>query len=225
MRMAFVWLLVWSCCISTAVAQQVVRSYRADVALDIDTQGQVTHATPPDDLPPMFGAPIKEAALRWRFKPVTKSGVAVTARTYARIKLEVLQQAPGKYGVRVVCLSNGPSLIFMRAAKFPADMVRTRTEGKVQVEAIAQPDGSVTDVKVTDSSISGERVGTAKHSADVFERSARTAMQYMRAKPEWIDGKPVATRIKLPIAFNLNSSSGGGEASGTAVGSASGVGN
>lgn len=225
MRAAFAWLFVVWCCVGTVAAQQVVRSYRVDVALDIDTQGRVAHATLPDDLAPVFGAPIQGAVLHWSFKPVMKNGVAVTARTYARIKLEVFQQTKDKYGVRVVCLSNGPSLTFTKAPEFPADMVRTRTEGTVQIEAIVQPDGSVTDVHVTSSSISGERIGSPGYSARIFERAALAAMEHMRARPEWVDGKPVATHISLPIAYGLNSPSSGDEASGSAVGSVSGAAN
>jgi len=225
MRTVFAGLFMLSCCMGTAMAQQVVRSYRADVALDIDTQGQVAHATLPDDLAPMFDAPIQEAVSRWRFKPVMKDGIAVTARTYARIKLDVLQQAQDKFGVRVICLSNGPSLTFMQAPKFPADMMRTRTEGTVQMEAIVQPDGSVTDIRATDAKISGGRIGGPEHSKDAFRRAALAAMQHMQAKPEWIDGKPIATAISLPLAFGLNSAASGSGASGSAVGSASGTGN
>jgi hypothetical protein len=44
-------------------------------------------------------------------------------------------------------------------------------------------------------------------------------MQTMHAKPEWVDGKPVATTIVLPVSFGLNGTSNGdGGAMGSAVG-------
>lgn len=211
-------------CAGTASAQQVVRNIRVDVALDVDTQGRVVQATPPDDLMPALRGPLQQAVSHWRFKPMMKNGSAVTARTYGRVNLQMIEESPGKYGLRVVYLSNGPSLMFMRAPKFPAEMIRARTEGTLHMEAVVQPDGSLSDIRMTDATISASS-SNSKRAESVFERAARNAMASMQAKPEWVDGKPAATRISLPFAFGLNGPSGGGEASGSAIGSATGTAN
>lgn len=221
MKIAIASMLLFLLCIDAVAAQQVVRSYRADVALDIDTQGHVARATPPDDLPAMFAGSIQQAVAHWQFKPVMKDGVAVTARTYERIKFEILQQGPDKYGVRAVPLSNGPSLAFTKALKYPADMMRARTEASMRIEATAQPDGSVTNVRVSDIKVSGKLAGGPGHSMAVFERAAREAMQALQAKPEWIDGRPVATTFSMPFSYGLMAITGdGGSATGSAVGAA-----
>jgi len=209
-------------CAGTASAQQVVRNIRVDVALDVDTQGRVVQATPPDDLMPALRGPLQQAVSHWRFKPMMKNGSAVTARTYGRVNLQVIEESPGKYGMRTVYLSNGPSLMFMRAPRFPVEMLSARTEGTLQMEAVVQPDGSLSDIRMTGAKISTSS-GNSKRAESVFERAARDAMARMQAKPEWIDGKPVVTRINLPFAFGLNGPSAGGEASGSAVGSAIGA--
>lgn len=219
MRMAIASLLLLLIGIGATTAQQVVRSYRADVALDIDTQGHVAKATPPDDLPAALAPSVQQVASHWQFNPVVRDGVAVTARTYGRIKLEVLQQEPGKYGVRVVLLSNGPSLIFAKPLKYPASMMRARTEASMRIDAIVRPDGSVTDVRVSDNKVSGELIGSAGHAREVFERAARKAMEGLQAKPEWIDGKPVATSLSMPLSYHLMGAPGDGSAAtGSAVG-------
>lgn len=221
MRFAFVCLLVLACCMDAAHAGQAVRSYRADIALEVDTQGHVIKATPSDELPQSLVAPVQEIVARWRFQPVQRNGAAVTARTYARVMVELVPQGTDNYGLQVKYLSNGPSLIFTSMPAYPAPMMRGRAEGTVYMQAVVQPDGSVTDIRLQDFKSTGGTVGTTRHTAEVFARAAQGAMEKMQAKPEWVDGKPVATTFILPITFSLNGGSSMGVATGSAAGAAS----
>lgn len=225
MRLAFVCLFVFVCCVGTAEAQQSARSYRVDIALDVDTQGRVAQATPSDDLPQPLAVPVQGVVSQWRFQPRLQNGVAVTARTYARVMVELVPQGSDKYGLRLKYLSNGPSLKFTRPLAYPPAMMRARAEGTVTMAAVVQPDGSLTDIRLTDSKVTAHSATSSKHAAEVFAHVMQDAMQQMQAKPEWIDGKPVASAITLPITFSLMSGPSAGNASGSAVGAASGTSN
>lgn len=221
MRFAFVCLLVLACCMDAAHAWPAVRSYRADIALEMDTQGHVIKATPSDELPQSLVAPVQEIVARWCFQPVQRNGAAVTARTYARVMVELVPQGTDNYGLLVKYLSNGPSLTLTSMPAYPASMVRGGVEGTVYMQAVVQPDGSVTDIRLQDFKITGRTVGTTQHTAEVFARAVQGAMEKIQAKPEWVDGKPVATTFTLPFTFSLNGGSSMGVATGSVAGAAS----
>lgn len=222
MRCVLVVLLVLACCTGTAQAWQAVRGYRADIALEIDTQGQVTQATPSDELPRPLVAPVQAAVARWRFQPARHDGTAVTARTYARVMVQLVPRDADQYGVQVKYLSNGPSLTMAGMPAYPPELIRGRVEGTVYMQAVVQPDGAVTDVRLQSFDIPGRSVGTPRHSAEVFARAAQRALATMQARPEWADGKPVATTLTLPVTFSLIGGSSLGDTFGSVAGKADG---
>jgi TonB family protein len=215
MKGTAVWLLLLGS-VGVACAQPVARSFRYDLALDVDTHGHVAHVTLPDGVPTPFVAPLEEAASHWSFKAPLRDGVPMSARTYARIKLLLVPQSGDHFGIQIEFLSNGPSLQFTRNPLYPPEMMRARAEGTVDMSAIVQPDGSVTDIQLKHAELSQHDVVRTQHATEVFARAARETMQAMQARPEWIDGKPVATAIVLPVSFSLNGTS---EADGSASGS------
>lgn len=180
-----------------ADTQQVAREYAADVALDIGVDGQVTAVALPVDVPAMLVGPAQNAMKRWRFKSPVRDGHAVTARTYARTRLQLVQQPDGNYGLRVMFRSNGPKLTYGQPPRYPLDEIRHRNEGRLIMEAVAQPDGRLTDVHMIK-----HRFSDTHFSA--FQQSVMTALAHCRVTPEWVDGKPVATRIQIPFVFELN---------------------
>ena len=65
-------------------------------------------------------------------------------------------------------------------------------EGKVALVFVVQADGSVSDVAVTDA-----------FPGKIFVEAALRAVRQSRFKPGTKDGKPVATRVRLPLCFQL----------------------
>lgn len=181
-----------------AGGQQVAREYRAEVALDIDAHGQVTAVQLPADLPPVLAGPAREAIGHWRFEPPVRGGHAVTARTWARVRLQLLRQSDGNYGLRAVYGSNGPGLTFARRPDYPRNEIRQRGQGRLVMEATVQPDGTLTDVQMASYRFNHPDPGA-------FRTSAETVMRYAHAQPELVDGKPVATRIQVPFVWALQS--------------------
>lgn len=202
-----------------AIAQPAERSFRYDLMLDIDVQGHVSRVVLPDGMLAPFAVPLQEAARAWTFKAPVRNGVPVTSRTYARVKLQLIQRDKDHFGMKIDRLSNGPSLTFAHYPKYPPEMMRDRAEGTITMSAVVQSDGRVTDIQLKDAKLSQHVVVRTRHATEAFAQALREAMQTMLAKPEWVDGKPVATAIVLPMSFSLNGSSGGvANASGSAVG-------
>ncbi len=178
----------------------VVREYRAEVALDINAQGEVSAVGLPGDIPPMLAGPAREAIGHWRFRPPVRDGHAVTARTYAKATVQVVQQAHDTYGVRAVYRSNGPKLHFAQLPAYPPNEIRQRGQGGLVMEATVRPDGSLSDVHVA-----GLRFNHPNDGA--FIKSAEAVMEHASAQPELVDGAPVATRVQVPFTFTLREAS------------------
>lgn len=216
-RVATLLLLLGS--MGVACAPLTERSFRYDLALDIDVSGRVVRVTLPDGVPAPFVVPLEKAASGWIFKAPVRDGMPVKARTYARVKLLLVPQDKEHYAMRITVLSNGPSLAFTHNPLFPPEMMRARTEGTVYMSAVVQPDGRVTDIELEKADLSQHSVVNTPRAARLFAEAAREAMQTMQARPEWVGGHPVATSIVLPMSFSLNGTTGAdGSASGSAVG-------
>lgn len=65
-------------------------------------------------------------------------------------------------------------------------------EGKVELVFVVQSDGSVSDIEATDS-----------FPGKIFVGAALRAVRQWRFKPGTKDGQPVATRVRLPLRFQL----------------------
>jgi protein TonB len=65
-------------------------------------------------------------------------------------------------------------------------------EGKVELVFVVQTDGSVSDIEATDS-----------FPGKIFVQAALRAVRQWRFKPGTKDGQPVATRVRLPLRFQL----------------------
>ncbi|WP_297927255.1 energy transducer TonB [Metallibacterium sp.] len=85
-------------------------------------------------------------------------------------------------------------MVHMVPAKYPLRAARRGEQGWVDVEFTVNPDGSVSNVHVTDSK-----------PRYVFDRAAIDAVSRWRFKPALINGRPAAVVLKRQIEFKLSS--------------------
>ncbi|WP_297901651.1 energy transducer TonB [Metallibacterium sp.] len=84
-------------------------------------------------------------------------------------------------------------MVHMVPAKYPLRAARRGEQGWVDVEFTVNPDGSVSNVHVTDSK-----------PRYVFDRAAIDAVSRWRFKPALINGQPTAVVLKRQIEFKLS---------------------
>jgi TonB family protein len=190
-------LLLWS----TVSAQEVAREVMAEAALDVAPGGQVAHVQFLREIPEVLARPASEVMTHWRFEPVRREGRLVGAKTYARVKVQVVKLGEDRYGVQVLYRSNGPRLRPTVAPDYPLSETN-HGEGRLLAEAVVQPDGTLSHVEIVESHFSG---GPREK---LFRRSVMEAMQRWHADPEAVDGQAVATRIQIPITFCLGANGG-----------------
>ena len=181
---------------SAVSAQEVAREVAAEAALDVTSDGQVARAQMLTPIPEVLAKPASEVMTRWRFKPVRRHGRDVPAKTYARVKIQLLKAGADKYRIRVVYLTNGPRIQPTVTPYYPIAETG-HGEAHLLLQAIVQSDGSLSDVEVVEAHTSGGPLGR------LFRQSAIAALRRWHADPEVVDGRPIATHIRVPMSFCL----------------------
>ncbi len=206
-------LLVFPFC---AWSQQVVRTMPVVLQLDVNAQGAVTRVVPmqapvmhapagsagivvhtmPPPLPESLVKAATQVASSWHFKTRQVDGKPVSGRTWARAKLQIIKKGKDAYAVDLSYQGNGPYLYRTVATSYPPDMRRRGISAGLVVEYVVEPDGSLGDIKVTH--VLGDVT-----SGRSFRQAALASLGRSKAHPELIDGKPVATRVRTSVMFEL----------------------
>lgn len=102
----------------------------------------------------------------------------------------------GGTGGGVYQVGNGvssPVLIYGPRPNYTADAMRAKVQGNVDMEAVVQPDGSVTNVKV---------VRSLDRNFGLDEEAVRTVRTW-RFKPGMLRGQPVPVLVSIELSFTL----------------------
>lgn len=174
------------------------KSYQAGA--DVDAQGKVTATQFDADVPASIANVLTAAIKQWSFVPAKRDGQAVPAHTFIRLALKALPDAQGQYSLRISFRGNGPRLLKFVGPVYPEVAKRTGVSGSVILAATVQPDGHLSELDISN----GE--SRNKHALTAFERSALAAARQWRFAPEAVDGQPVATRMQIPVHFELRPS-------------------
>lgn len=189
-------LLALACVLPVHAAE--VRAKVFQVGANVDAQGKVT-ATQFDAAVPAGIANVLTAAMKqWRFVPARLNGQAVAAHTFVRVRLKATPDAQGQYALRISFVSNGPRLDREVGPRYPADAIRSRETATLLLEATVQADGHLSDLNVSGKSSSPRTMRE-------FKKNVLEAARQWRYTPETVDGQAVATRMRIPFHFELNS--------------------
>lgn len=183
-------------CAQAVHADEVREAYFA-IGADVDAGGHVTATEPEADVPAPLAKILEAAVRQWQFVPATVNGQAVAAHTFVKLKLRVTPDTRGGHDVRIIFQGNGPRLAKHKLLpKYPVKAVSMGRAGFVYLDATVQPDGHLSDMKVSNR--------FEEWPADkVFYAAVLAAARHWNADPEQVEGKPVATRLRIPVNFTL----------------------
>lgn len=201
-----------------AGAQQVVRKLPVALQLDVNGQGQVTAVAfmdPPKvrmgvhgplitfpgqqvALPDVLANAVKQSASHWRFKGRRIDGHPVSGRTWAHAELQIVERPGHTYTTRLLYLRNGPYFYRMDPPRYPSRAIRNGGNAAVVVDALVQPDDTFTDVHVV------KVYGNVRADDDDFRQVAKVSVKHWKGHAERIDGRAVATHVRIPIFFFLD---------------------
>ncbi len=131
-----------------------------------------------------FRPEVMEALHRWRFAAARKEGVAVASEIAVPFMLWGPEKAEPKERVF-------PKAMKQAVPRYPLEMRRQKISGEVVVSYVVDEKGRVRDVTVV------------RSSHKEFEEAAVECVEKWTYTPALEDGKPVETRMRMPIVFNL----------------------
>src|SRR3990167_2238560 len=167
--------------------------FSTQARLDVDSSGQVVKVVADPALPAAVRDAIEATARRWRFAAPSLEGRPVAGVTYAMIDA-CAAPADGQYRLAVRYRGNGPAHDGQKFPVFPQKPLMRGDSALVKVEFRVMPDGTavIDDMQF-------ER-GSKSYQGQ-YRQSIETWLMSGSYRPEQLDGRPVVTRLALPVEF------------------------
>jgi TonB family protein len=140
-----------------------------------------------------FREAIERTLPAWKFAPARKGGIAVESEIPVAF---VVMRTP-KWNPVGPRADKPPEAISRARPNFPVSLRRSRQAGEVLLAFTVDKNGAVKDVVVV------------RSDHPDFNDPAIEAVMKWKFKPATAQGKPLETKMRLPIVFNLNNSTGG----------------
>lgn len=167
------------------------------VGIDVDATGHITATQVAPDVPASITAVLSAAVKQWQFVPATLGGRSVPAHTFVYTELQASPNASGQYDLRISFMGNGPRIVNRTPPRYPEDALRRRQAAFLILDATVQPDGHLTDMKVSNKFADWPVLPS-------FKVAVLAAAKQWHAIPEQVDGHPVATQLRMPFVFTIS---------------------
>lgn len=165
----------------------------ARIALDAEGVPQDVQANP--KLPVPVREAIERRVKQWRFEPALVDGVARPGVTHVRLQACAIPQADGSLRVGMDYQGNGPGYaddaLRLPRLPYPPAAMQSGAQANIDLDVRVGEDG-----RATLQSMKARR-GSAKDFKPVLEAWV-AALRYV---PEEVDGRPIATQVRIPVQF------------------------
>lgn len=152
--------------------------------LNLDEKGEVTQAAPETELKDDLATAIVAAVKEWEFAPARRGGHPVAAE----LVMPVICEPP----LSVSSAKRVPPKLIKRVEpEYPLAMRRFRLEGRVQVEFEVDATGKAQNPVIKQSN------------NPAFDEPAIEALLASKFEPATADGKPVKSRLRQEIRFQM----------------------
>ena len=195
-KSAFALLVALSCSFAArgAPLDFVTPAFQAGV--NIDPTGHVASVLPIPNLPEAYAKALQTSVMTWQFVPLRKNGRAMATTTWLRVKFHITLLKGGNAAVQVLYVGNGPR-IQETHLPYPPDMKRTQVEARFYMLATVEPDGSIDHISLAQAFTSQGKPAVSA------AQTIAEGISHWKAQAMIVDGVPVATRVIIPIGFNL----------------------
>jgi len=168
--------------------------FGTQVRVEVDAQGHVGTVTPDPALSPPVAKAVQELVSGWRFDPPARDGHVAGGVTFLQLAACAVPVG-GSYQFAVALYSSGPARSGPPAPLIPVRMLRAGRSLSFKLNYRVLPDGTaqIDDIVF----VNGGNPGDHR----IIRESVQSWFRASKFEPEQLDGKPVATRMSLPIAF------------------------
>lgn len=193
---------------SAIVATEPTYEVSATGEIEIGPTGSVHRYKLDEGQPLAIERALARSIAKWRFEPVTVDGRPVIAATRIRMRIMAEPTASGDYQLRVagVWFGEPEGRHHLTPPSYPMDALGAEIEAQVVLVLKLDERGRVTrrhaERVSLDRPATSERI--AEHWRKVFTDASMAAAKRWRFDiSEIVDGAPVGTSIRIPIAFSI----------------------
>ena len=165
----------------------------ARIALDAEGIPQEVQANP--RLPVPVREAIERRVKQWRFEPAMVDGVAKPGVTHVTLQACAIPQSDGSLRVGMDYQGNGPcyadDALRLPRLPYPPAAMRAATQANIDLTVSIGEDG-----RATVQSMKARR-GSVKE----FKAGLEAWVAGMRYVPEEVDGRRIATQMRIPVEF------------------------
>jgi len=196
-RMLGVALLLVAVGASSAEPEKKPIHFRAHARVALDAQGVPQQVEVDQRLPAVIRGAVAERVMAWRFEPARIDNQAHAGATTVFVDACAVPSDGGNMRLAVEYDWNGPGYAdgryFHPAPRYPIDAAKQGKVGSFRVVLKVGADGRA----------SVDTIEVQRGQLRLFEEARRSWVAQLRYVPEEVDGKPVATRVAIPVDFSM----------------------
>ena len=169
--------------------------FQTRAAVSIDAMGRPTDIQLPEQIPEVVASLVRNQITQWRFVPPEVDGQARAGKTYLTLGACVAP-VPEGYQLAIDYKGAGPGAPRPDGRppppQYPVEAIKQQVGARGLVQYVVEPDGSVTLETVEFKPARSQRL---------FQPAIEDWVKQLRFMPEEVDGKPVRTRMRVPVHF------------------------
>lgn len=182
-----------------ASAPAGLRWFDVEARVEVNTKGDVVSVQPRASAGPAIDSLLQSTVSRWRFAPPMRDGVAVSGVTFVRL-MACVAPTEGQQGLAFSYRGNGPARLGSSVSPRISLYLRDNQSVKLTVDYRVLADGRAE----LDEFRFDSRVGAAAGGA--IRSEVLAWLKQARFEPEQLDGKPVVTRVRMPMEVSRGAS-------------------
>lgn len=171
--------------------------FPATARITLDAEGVPQAVQASSRLPVPVREAVEARVKQWRFEPAMVDGEARPGITHVRLQACAIPQPDGGLRVGMDYQGNGPGYandaVRLPRLPYPPAAMRSGAQAEIDLNVLIGEDGlaTVQSMKATRGSVKD------------FKAVLEAWVAVMRYVPEEVDGRRIATRMRIPVAFSF----------------------
>lgn len=177
------------------------REFTYGVAAEIDPGGRVVDADlKASDVDEAFATTIEGLVKQWRFRPAMADGqpAAATTTLTTQVVVDIDENQSAKVTARYLRHGAAPDGLQL-PPRYPKDAMRRQVSAEVAVVATVDAEGQPMKVELHSLMMNLDDARLGKR----FAAEAMETIRGWKFQPEQVNGKPVASKVVVPIKFTM----------------------